>query len=94
MPSDDNDPMSPPLSAEEEAVMKQELEAALAAYEGIAPPSLLELMRETAEEAARSHPAARRLLAAAAARPAPDVSGDLPKGRPKSGDGRAGGGPR
>jgi hypothetical protein len=87
--SPDDDLDIAPLSPEEEAVMDEELEAALAAYEGVAPPELLALMRETAREAGRTHPAARRLLAAAAARPVVFESGDMPRFRVD--DGKVGG---
>jgi hypothetical protein len=64
----------PPLSPEEEAVMHERIEAALAPYLAITPKHLLDVMRREAEEKMRTHPATRRLLAAAARRPLPDAS--------------------
>lgn len=79
MKAPDTNDEEPPLGPEEEAVLKAELEAALEAYRGVAPPDLLDMMRRIGIEAGRTHPVARRLLAAAASRRAPERSADLPK---------------
>lgn len=75
-----NDEDEATLSPDEEAVLKEELDAALEMYRGIAPPDLLETMRRIGVEAGRTHPVARRLLTAAASRPKLQRSADLPKG--------------
>jgi len=77
--TNDADDDDAPLSPKEEAILKEELEAALEMYRGIAPPDLLETMRRIGVQAGRTHPVARRLLTAAASRPTPQRSADLPK---------------
>lgn len=62
------------LTPEEEAIMQETIEAELAPFTTITPPDLLATMREQAEQAFRTHPAARQLLAAAARRKVLDAS--------------------
>lgn len=81
----------PPLSPEEEALMHRKIEEQIAPYRAFTPPELLELMREEAERAMRTHPSARRMLAAATKRAAPDTSAEVPKGGAPEADDDAGG---
>lgn len=92
MSTNDDEEQTAPLSPEEEAVLKEELDAALAVYGKLAPPELLELMRAIGTDAGRNHPVTRRLLTAAAARRVPQQSADLPKGGGRPGTGKAGDG--
>jgi hypothetical protein len=70
----------PPLSPEEEALMHRKIAEQIEPYRAFTPPALLDLMRQEAEQAMRTHPDARVMLAAAVRRPAPDVSGEATKG--------------
>lgn len=61
MSSDDADDGAP-MSPEEEATMQAEIELALEPYRKIAPASMLPMLRETLENALRTHPVPRKLL--------------------------------
>jgi hypothetical protein len=81
-----DDPEGPPLSPEEEALVRKTIERGLERYKGIAPPEVLKLMRQVGTDGLRTHPLTRALVARLARKPAvPDRSGDLPAG----GDGKA-----
>lgn len=70
-------PKEEPLTPEEEAELKAEIDLAMKAYEGKAPPALLAQMREKLEEGLRTHSVPRSLLRRFAARPAIDRSGNV-----------------
>ncbi|APR86124.1 hypothetical protein A7982_12297 [Minicystis rosea] len=74
-----NAPDPSPLTPEEEALMQEQIEAAIAPYKAITPPHLYAVMRREAEEKMRAHPAVRLLLAAGTKRAAPDTSAEVPK---------------
>jgi hypothetical protein len=61
-------------------LVEAKIQRALKPYLGVAPPSLLQTMRETLEDALTTHPVAVGLLDRARKRPEPDRSGDVPKG--------------
>lgn len=67
----------PPLSPEEEALMHRKIDEEIAPYRAFTPAALLDAMRREAERAMRTHPDARRLLAAAVNTAAPDTSGTV-----------------
>jgi hypothetical protein len=69
-----NDEKSP-----RDAFILAEVERALALYRGLVPPALLETMRETLEDALRSHPVAVGLIDQLSERAAPQRSDDLPR---------------
>jgi hypothetical protein len=64
----------PPLSPEEEAAMKEEIDFVLAGKP--VPASLLPILRERMEHALRTHPYPRQLVKAFAARKPTVVSGE------------------
>lgn len=70
-------PEEEPLTPQEEAELQAEIDLAMKAYEGKAPPALLAQMREKLEEGLRSHPVPRSLLRRFAARPDVDRSGNV-----------------
>jgi len=90
-----DDPEGPPLSPEEEALVRATIERGLERYKGIAPPEVLKLMREVGTDGLRTHPLTRALVARLARKPAaPDRSGALPEGKDGTadpGDNRTGG---
>lgn len=65
-----------PFSPEEEATMRDEIDRAMQSYAGVAPKSLLPIMRENLEQALRTHPYPRQLLRAFAQRTPGVVSGE------------------
>lgn len=90
-----DDPEGPPLSPEEEALVRKTIERGLERYKGIAPPEVLKLMREIGTDGLRTHPLTRALVARLARKPAvPDRSGALPEGKDGKadpGEGQSGG---
>jgi hypothetical protein len=83
----------PPLTPEEEAIMNEEIDATLRPFLTITPAPLLVIMREQAERAMRTDPGARKLLAAAVRRPAPDASAEVARdGAPSDSGAKNGGG--
>jgi hypothetical protein len=69
---------TPPLTPDEEAYMHGLIDAEMAPYVAAGThPALLQAMREQAENAFRTHPDGRRLLAASVRKAAPDASGDV-----------------
>ena len=80
-----------PFSPEEEATMRDEIDLALQAYAGVAPASLLPIMRENLERALRTHPHPRQLLRAFATRAPGVVSGEGAIDGSETSDGKAGG---
>jgi hypothetical protein len=81
----------PPLSPDEEAAMQAEIELALEPYRKIAPPSLIPVLRESLENALRTHPVPRQLLRAFAPRTPVVHSGDSPIGGAQPDETKAGG---
>jgi hypothetical protein len=65
-----------PFSPDEEATMQEEIDLAMQSYAGLAPKSLLPIMRENLEHALRTHPYPRQLLRAFAKRTPGIVSGE------------------
>jgi hypothetical protein len=66
-----------PLTDAEEAELQKEVDLAIAPYQKITPPKLLQQMRAKLEEGMRSHPVTRSLLRRVAARPQVDTSGEV-----------------
>ena len=82
----------PPLSPEEEALMHRKIDEEIAPYRAFTPAALLDAMRREAERAMRTHPDARRLLAAAVNTAAPDTSGTVRRDGARDDERGAGGG--
>ena len=80
-----------PLSPEEEAILSDFLERGLERYRALVPPDMLAQLREVGADGMRSHPALRTLVRRLAARPAPQRSGDMPKGGRTTNEGESGG---
>jgi hypothetical protein len=80
-----------PFSPEEEAALKDEIDLAVQAYAGVAPKSLLPIMRENLEQALRTHPYPRQLLRAFAKRTPGVVSGEGAVDGSDTSTGKAGG---
>ncbi|AUX26041.1 uncharacterized protein SOCEGT47_065940 [Sorangium cellulosum] len=83
-----------------ERVVAETVERSLAPYRGLVPPEMLAQMREALEEELVKNPYSAALLRQLTARPAPEVSGEVPaegaplRGRGHGGRGGAAGGGR
>jgi hypothetical protein len=79
---DPNSPSKPkraPGEPHPDPIIEADIQRALKPYAGMAPPSLLQTMRETMEEALETDPRAIALRERIRARAVPDKSGDGPK---------------
>lgn len=61
-----------------ERVVAETVERSLAPYRGLVPPEMLAQMREALEDELIKNPYSVALLRQLAARPAPEVSGEVP----------------
>jgi hypothetical protein len=68
--------MSTPPKPPRDPFIEAEIERSIQPYVGLAPPALLEAMRDTLRDALTTHPVAKGLIGHLRNRPAPNVSGD------------------
>jgi hypothetical protein len=81
--------MSTPPKPPRDPFIETEIERSIQPYIGLAPPALLEAMRDALRDALETHPVAKGLIGHLRHRTAPRVSGDG-DGDEKTGSGKEG----